>query len=111
MLLRQKKIILMMTNEWRNKKMHVPKPRFPWRLIFFEPPLYSLLFMDFRIALAVPAISVFATFSLAAAEDSQPFGADFPHLDNAATGQWWTLGRKEAKDDNQKQPPKNLIKG
>ena len=66
--------------------------------------------MNFRTSLAVQAVSAIVAFSLAAAEDGQPFGSDFPHLDNAATGQWWTIGRKPAEDDNRKRPPKNLIK-
>ena len=50
------------------------------------------------------------TSLLSAAEDPQPFGPDFPTLDNRATGEWWL--RHQPPPPNAKKPrkpPKKLI--
>ncbi len=65
--------------------------------------------MRFRSLFAIQAISAIAVFSLAAAEESLPFGADFPHLDSAATGQWWAFGGESSERPGRRRPPKNLI--
>ncbi|MCS1407163.1 MAG: hypothetical protein M2R45_00320 [Verrucomicrobia subdivision 3 bacterium] len=66
--------------------------------------------MNARIIVAAQVIITLTAFSLSGAEDSQPFGPDFPNLDNAATGQWWSVKVESSeRPDSRRRTPKNLI--
>ena len=43
------------------------------------------------------------------AETDRPFGDDFPNLDGASTGEWWTKRTANAAGNAQRRAPKNII--
>lgn len=61
----------------------------------------------------LPTLLLLVAARLAAADNPQPFGADFPTLDGRATGEWWakptaapaTNAKGEPKKKQQGQPP------
>ena len=65
--------------------------------------------MKFLSRLFVPVATALLAVTLAAAEDPQPFGPDFPNLDSAATGEWWKIQQTTSERPNARRAPKNLI--
>ena len=70
--------------------------------------------MRLRLALTCPALlALLCTARLAAADNPQPFGSEFPNLDSLATGEWWAKPAATAaaakaepkKKQGQPQPP------
>ena len=60
--------------------------------------VFKALALFVGVLLSIPAIR--------AAENPQPFGPDFPNLDNAATGEWWKLNLKTSERPNRNRRPK-----
>ena len=65
--------------------------------------------MTFRILSRFGALILMLAGSLSAAEAHRPFGNEFPNLDNAATGEWWSKELKTSDGQPRRVPPKNLI--
>ncbi len=65
--------------------------------------------MHFRILLCAGALLAGEAAPLAAAEPPRPFGDEFPNLDNAATGEWWSRETRTSDGSPRRLPPKNII--
>ena len=61
-----------------------------------------------------PSLSIVVTLLILTsaaidAEEAQPFGEDFPKLDNAATGEWWKTAQPAAKGAKKNKAPKKIV--
>ncbi len=77
--------------------------------IAFSPESPTIAGMLHRATLAGLGLALALTSTVPAAEIAQPFGPDFPNLDNAATGAWWEVNQKTSERPNARRAPKNLI--